>query len=193
MTARTTTVTHPDGTVSKRTSSTRIYEYAIEVGPAPAETTAASKEREADQLTARAENLRDAADTGRITIADRQLGPNCSELITHVARLAYTNLYTWCSADGRTERGHGETLTVVGVREYLATAARDSAAWLEESAAKLRNEAAAIRADGKPVGDYGVLRWSASYANAAKALPSFDYYAKQGYTLRVVPVDGEPR
>jgi hypothetical protein len=47
MSKKTFTVTHPDGTMSKRTSQSREYAYAIVAEPAPPEARAAAHERQA--------------------------------------------------------------------------------------------------------------------------------------------------
>jgi hypothetical protein len=187
---RTTTVTHPDGTVSTRKSETRTYTHAVEVGPAPAEAMAAYLDRQAAKLDAAATALREAAEAARVTIQDRRLGGNARDLITHVAKLAGTDVYTWCSADGRTNSyREGADGAVVDVAPYLRDCARDNAAAREDGAAKNRSEAAAIRAAGVPVGSWDVVRWSSRADLAHAATKEFDHLAAQGRPVRAVAVD----
>jgi hypothetical protein len=186
---RLTTVTHPDGTVSRRTSETRTYTHAVAVGPAPAEAMAAYLDRRATELEAAAAVLREAAATAKVTIRDRGLGGNSRDLITHVAKLAGTEVYTWCSADGRTESHRTETTEVVEVGPYVRESARSGAEWREKEAANLLSRAAEIRAAGAPVGEWGVVRWSSRADLAQAALSTFDHLAAQGSPVQVVPVD----
>jgi hypothetical protein len=186
---RTTTVTHPDGTVSTRKSETRTYTHAVAVGPAPAEAMASYLDRQAADRTADAAKLREAAASARVTIRDRRLGGNTRDLITHVAMLAGTEVHTWCSADGRTESHRDAETQVVEVGQYLRESARSSAEWREQEAAQRVAEAAAIRAAGVPVGGWSVVRWSSRADLAEAALSTFAHLAAQGRPVVVVPVD----
>lgn len=189
MSANLTTVTHADGSVSKRKSKTMTYTHAIEVGPAPAEALAKSNERRATDFDMKAAKLREAASAGKFIIRNRGFSGPVEELVSHEAKLPGTDIYTLCSADGRTESYRDGTKTVVKVGGYLREGAINSAEHYEEQAAKLRAEAVEIREAGKPVGGYGVVRWSSSAMLATKALSSFKHYSDQGYAVRVVPVD----
>jgi hypothetical protein len=189
---RFTTVTHPDGTVSRRGSETMTYTHAVEVGPAPAEAMAAYLERQAAKSTADATALREAAASAKVTIRSRGLGGDPRDLVSHVAKLAGTEVYTWCSPDGRTESHRTETTQVVEVGQYLRESAISSAEAREESAAKLLGQAAEIRAAGVPVDGWGVVRWSTRADLAHKATKEFDHLAAQGRPVRVVPVDAPP-
>lgn len=196
MAARKTTVTHADGTVSKRSSQARTYSHAVEVGPATAEAAAAGKTRAAERYEADAATLNAAADAGKVVITDRHLSYSDGSLHSHQAVLTGTKnakgnhtVYTWCSADGRTRSYRGDEETVEPVADYLVESARQVATRYEQNAAKLRAEAAEILAAGKPYGEYHVVRWSSRPDLAHKALTEFDYLTVQGYPVRVVPVD----
>jgi hypothetical protein len=186
-----TTVTHADGTVSKRSSKTRVYTHAVEISPAPAEKLAANLLRKAQEATARAAQLRKAADEGQVRIAPRGFRIS-NDYISYQATLAGTDryIYTYCSADGRTEDvlNGREIVPVVG---YLVDSARHAVGQHEETAAKLTAQAAEVLADGKPVGEYRIVRWSSSAVLAGKALSEFDAYVAAGCTVRVVPVDAK--
>jgi hypothetical protein len=184
-----TTVTHADGTVSTRTSKTRIYTHAVEVSPAPAAAYAAWLTRRADKSAALADAFRAAATEAKVTVKSRGFRTS-NDLVGYQATLAGTGgyIYTWCSADGRTE-DHRTGGAIVGVVSYLVRSALGMADTYQKAAEKARTQAHTVLMTGTPVGDYGIVRWSSRADLAAKALSEFDHHAAQGSTVRVVPVD----
>lgn len=192
MAARKTTVTHADGTVSTRKSQSRTYTHAVEIAPARAAAYAAWQTAAAAKEEARAAQYRAAAAAGKVVIKSRGFpGTRPESLHDYEATLAGTGgyVYTWCSADGRTQDIVADGKPIVDVRAYLIEHATQYAEGIEQRAAELRAEAAKILAAGTPVGDYGVLRWSSRADLATKALSEFDYAVQRGHTIRVVPVD----
>lgn len=191
----TTTVTHPDGTVSKRTSKTREYTHAIQVSPADPRILAAYMLREADQSDAKAAKLRAAADAGQVVVRSRGFGKeDADNFHSHQAILKGTDrvVFTWCSAAGQTESWPDRwpaPAVIVPVKEYLTESARTSAASFEAAAVRLRAEAADILKAGVPVGSWTVERWSSRWDLADKARSTFAYLAERGHQVRVVAVD----
>lgn len=187
---RKTTVTHADGTVSRRASKTRTYSHAVEVSPAPAEAYAADLDRQARDRRDTAARYRAAADAGHVTIKSRGFG-TINPDVSHQATLSGTDgyIYTWCNADAITHTLPSQGAQPVHVTEDLPRHARDTAANYDTAAEKLEAEAAAVRTAGVPVGRYGVARWSSRADLAAKALAEFEYLTAKGHQLRVVAVD----
>lgn len=195
MAARKTTVTHADGTVSIRKSQSRTYTHAIEEGPAPAAAYAAYLVRQAERSEANAAKLRAAAERGSVVVRSRGFS-SPGQYHDHEAILRGTEsakgnaqIYTWCSADGRTQDVVADGKPIVDVRAYLIEYATRYAEEIERGAVKGRAEAAEVLAAGTPVGTYGILRWSLRADLAVKALSEFDYAVQRGHTVRVVPVD----
>jgi hypothetical protein len=188
MAANTTTVTHADGTVSKRTSKTRSYTHAIEASPAPAADYAAYLVAQAVKHRDTAATLRAAADAPQVSIRHRGLR-TADDLVSHTATLAGTDIYTLSNAAGQTRnlstRGGG----IISAVDYLTTSARENARDYERRAGELDSEAAEVLAKGEPVFGYGVLRWSSRRDLAEKALKEFEHATAMGCTVRVVPVD----
>ena len=82
------TVTHPDGSTSKRTSKTRNYTWAIVCESATPEARAAAYERAAVEQEHRARRFAEAAEAGRTRLRDRRLnfrgeGPNDNYFHSH--------------------------------------------------------------------------------------------------------------
>lgn len=190
-----TTVTHPDGTVSKRTSKTRTYTHAIQVSPADPRILAASMLRQADLNAAQAAKLRAAADAGVVFIKSRGFADSRPDsLHSHQAILKGTNreIFTWCSATGQTDTfpQPWPAPSVVGnVEQSLRADARKQADGLDAGAVSLRADAADILKAGVPVGSWSVERWSSRWDLADKALGTFAYLAERGHQVTVVPVD----
>jgi hypothetical protein len=194
MAGNTTTVTHPDGTVSKRTSKTREYTHAIQVSPADPYILAEHFRREAVKADRMAAKLRDAADVGTITIRSRGFAQDGDSLHSHVATLLGTDreIYTWCSKDGQMNtypEPYPAGAVVVPADQGLRANARRQADAYTASAVKLREQADATLAAGAPVGAWTVERWSSRQDLAMKALGTFAYLTERGHQVRVVPVD----
>jgi hypothetical protein len=185
--SNTTTVTHPDGTISTRTSKSRAYTHAVVVSPAPAIAYAAMLDAVARTLRDKAEAFRAAAEAGHVTVTDRRIGRvGADDMFSHVAKLTGTDLSTWCSADGRTLDGDA----AVPVSSYLKDYAYGMADDADRLAAGREALAAEIRDAGTPVGEWGVLRWSSRADLAAKAAAGeFATFATGGRTVSVVAVD----
>jgi hypothetical protein len=179
---RTTIVVHPDGSTSKRTSKTKTYTWAVVCQTIP-EALAAEKAAQVAGERAQAASAHRAAD----------------------ARQAITEARSWFDGRRRVSAHLVDPLT--GARHYVGAWVTDAAGVvlegehkpsLSEAVAKVRAAALEVerRADeleARPAsrGGYSVVRWSSSYANAAKALRSreFAYWAAQGHVLSVVEVE----
>lgn len=192
---RTTTVTHPDATVSKRTSKTMHYTWAVEVGPADPMMVAAQKEAQATANDEEAATLRAAVAEPRITIRDRGLTAvgtyNPADTYhSHAIALAGTDIDQWSNAKGETEHWINGDKVIMSALESLTRHALSAARSCDKRAEALRIEAAHIRANGIKGDGWTVYRWSTradlagnGAAEAAKA------FAGQGRAIRVVPVD----
>lgn len=77
--ARTTTVTHPDGTVSKRTSKTRTYAYAVVEGPLDPQRYADFLEAGANESEAKADAIEAALADPHFNRRSRGVGPRNTE------------------------------------------------------------------------------------------------------------------
>lgn len=175
----TTTVTHPDNTVSKRNSVSKTYTHAIEV--------ADDNHVEAARLLADAERYEaEAAQYGR-ALAD-------GHVVIRAKRWAFGGRYlTFALID--TETGAelyagAHIVTDEGVIEShrkeadVPTEAADAIRGLTASAARDRAQAAKLAAG--PQISYGVVRWSQTERAAVAALASFN---QAGRVARVVAVD----
>jgi hypothetical protein len=195
MAGNVTTVTHPDGTVSKRTSKTMTYTHAVQVSPADPYILAEYFRREAIKSNENATKLRTAADARQVTVRSRGFGQVApGDLNSHQATLSGTDreIFTWCSADGHT-RSYPEPYpaeaVLVPVEEYLAESARRSADAYVARATALREQADATLAACSPVGSWSVERWSTRQDLAHKAVATFRYLVERGHRVTVVPVD----
>lgn len=187
---RKTSVTHADGTVSKRASKTRTYSHAVEVTPAPAASYAAYLTQLAAEATAKAASLRAAAEAASVAITSRGWSTG-DPYYSHQATLRGTNrqVYTWCSADGQRVDVLADGKPVVSAKDSLVADALSGAQRAEQDAERFTARAAAVLAAGEPVGEYKVVRWSSRADLAVKALSEFERYTDWGHTVRVVPVD----
>lgn len=198
--ARTTIVTHPDGTISKRTSKSRTYSHAVEVSPADPKILADYLTLEARNANAHAAKLDEAAESATCTRKARGWSnpdtdydgkPSYSGF---VARLGNTEVTWYCNSQNMAQVLAGddsdETWAIVPVDGYLREQARAQAKGERERADDLRELAKAIRAGGEVPARYGnaygVLRWSSRADLAAKGLTEFEGLARYGCTLRVV-------
>jgi hypothetical protein len=199
--ARTTTVTHPDGTVSKRTSQNRVYTYAVEIGPAEPAKVASDLDEKAYALDRKADRIDAALTDPRVKIASRGFrsaaDPDLGYQGVHVyhnfqGTLVGTDTYTWCDSAGMTQHGFPEQVTEP-VLDYLIRAATKDAAYCRDLAAKWRADADALHSgDLTPLSEnqrtWGVGRWSSRYDLARKAADGseFDWARRDGSTIRVV-------
>jgi hypothetical protein len=191
-TKRTTTVTHPDGTISTRTSKTRTYSHAVVITPTTPTDYAFHLTVQAVTESVTANRFRLAAATPSVTIRDRGLRlAGANELCSHRATLEGTDgrIYTYCSADGRTVDTSPDVTPVVALTAYLIAYARRAADDHDEADERLRASAAEVLAAGTPGGRFRVLRWSSSAALATKALKEFEYFRDRGHGVHVVEVD----
>jgi len=190
MSARKTTVTHEDGTISARSSKTMTYTHAVEIGPAVPELYAAGlRERADDQETKAAQLGAVLAKGPRVILRFRGAWVTRRE-VSHEATLAGTSLSTWADADGMTTVGYPD-VQVMPALDYLVDSARSSAADYRDRAAQLRAEADAIlSADAVPGDGWRVWRWSTRADLAVKALGEARRgYSGAGRVIRVVAVD----
>lgn len=160
---RTTTVTHPDGTLSTRTSKTMAYSHAVE-SKLDMRALAATKREEAEAERAELGRFVEAVKGGRVLTE------------------ASGSVYVVGEGGWRVWIGHHTEADPLdrkaGVRWVLARH--------KERAAKL--DAEAEQAETGPAYTYGVYRWSNSEALAAKGLREFDGKVRHT-TFRVVAVD----
>ncbi len=199
---RTTTVTHPDGTTSKRTSKSRTYSHAIEVGPVDPATVAARFEEFAVEADAKAAKVEEALRFPDVVLRSRgfqraQRGVDegyDGKPVFHnfVAALKGTDgeIYTWANSRGVVQHGYPEVVEEPALT-YLVRSAEGQAARHREAAEGYRTKAAALRSgDLSPltVSDrsWGIVRWSSSRTLATKALGSFDHFRASGCVVRVV-------
>ena len=233
-----TTVTHPDGTVSKRTSARAIYTHAVVVGPKDPAKAVAFAEAQAAEYDRKAEVIETAVAAGQTKIINRGLRRGADPDQDFEGKPSYHGFEIYllsgkgsvesqrCNSKGITEtlgsydendqyvsnprtevrtRADGTTYTTTSVilrdaREVLLEDAARRARGYRKTAQAYREEAAAygtggevVLADafnrGKTRSDYSVVRWSSREDLATKALTEFDYLARQGHSITVVPVD----
>ena len=219
MTKNITTVTHPDGVVSKRTSERATYTYAVVIEPGSPQAIAAGHRANARQALATAESLRAAAATGKVTRRDRRFRSTDPDTF-------HAFDYNLAGTKVRGQKGHayysisvrgnsagtsvtfpeylhssiqvipgtetveyGSNMGQVNAGQFAIGTALQRAEALEEAAAK--SEQAAVAAEqGEGLGGYGVLRWSSRRDLAEKAASGeFSGLAASGRKVRVVPVD----
>ena len=189
MPARKFTVTHPDGTVSTRTSKTRIYTHAVEAYRS-LEAAREALEAEAAAARKRAEAYRWAAKRGTVTRKWRGFDP--SSPVAHELQLDVPGEHplTWyCDSENRPSvAGLDDWAQGLGGVEFMREYARHRAADVEEQAGNLEQRAAELtKGEG-----YSVLRWSQRRDLAERAVwTDLAYFARTGYQLRVVEVDHE--
>lgn len=207
------TVTHSDGTVSTR-SSARSYVFAIVSVPAEDAARREAFNRQANDLEAKAARFDAAADRGKVVVRSRGLSIDPAEFHAFDASLLgtenRTGRVTYCEINDRannenltetwrqfvpegveiareTKEDHsGERRVAVAIEPYLIGKARARAAELRKTAAELR-----VEGESSDTGGFEVLRWTSRRDLAEKALSEFDYVAKVGRTLKVVPVDSK--
>jgi hypothetical protein len=204
------TVTHPDGTVSTRTSA-RAYTHVIVSVPATPEARKAALNRQADRREAHAAVLEAAADAG--VVKGHYRGMDIDQTKFHAydfhlegtlvesGRTRYYEISERANNEGlhetwprfigdipvvrETEEDHsGEKRVAVKVKDFVIHQARQTAARLREEATQLR-----IDAEKPDPRGYEALRWSSRADLAQKALSEFEYEYSVGRTLTVVPVD----
>lgn len=233
-----TTVTHPDGTVSKRTSARAIYTHAVVVGPKDPAKATAFAEAQAAEYDRKAEVIEAAVAAGETKIVNRGLRRGADPDQDFEGKPSYHGFEIYlmsgkgsvesqrCNSKGITEtlgsydendqytsnpstevrtRADGTTYTTTAVilrdaREVLLEDASRRARGYRRIAQEFRAEAAAYRTGGEVVlanrsnrgrtlSDYSVVRWSSRADLATKSLTEFEYLARQGHSLTVVPVD----
>lgn len=171
MAKQTTTVTHPDGRVSKRTSETRVYTHAVVI-------TRTRESLVADAL----------ADAEREVSASAKYGAALGGAVTEESKpwsggLTWTTLYVggeWAGAHPSDKPRPSDDELQEHIRRQ-----RDG---LRQRADDLLAKAA--QAQSGPAAAYGVLRWSGSEANALKAARGeYASLVRDGVTIDVVPVD----
>lgn len=182
--ARTTTVTHPDGTVSKRTSKSRAYTHAVVHVETRAHRVAdarADLARAQEQVTKYAAMLAD----GVVANGERDLRPagaflGSRQFLTMAGQYASSYFFD-DSIPGKTEAEQrpSDEAVIAGVQE-----------WHDKAVAYVaRAEAAVAKAEASPEVTYGVVRWSSRADLAVKAVAEFERLAVHGSRLDVVEVD----
>lgn len=166
--ARTTIVRHPDGTVSKRTSKSRVYSHAVVIEKT-AEARAVEQEHAAAIDDAHVARYETAA-TGAIT-EDRRPAWAGGESVSLYVGGVYAGYYN----TAREERPSDEVLRKV-VEDYAANA--------RKRAATYRARAAQERAGTT---SFSVLRWSSREDLARKAAEGeFARMVREGVKVYVV-------
>jgi hypothetical protein len=199
MSKRITTVTHPDGTTSTRSSASATYTHAVVVGPLIPEVAAAYQTARAARLRESADILDAAADAGRVTIRDRRIGGNYGPDWAHAAEAYLMGSKTpanggylmnvRCTLDGRTTDYDAADRALVPVVPVVIASARDEAVRLRVVADEC-DERAARYAAGLDLGGYGVARWSSRRDLAVKAVAGeFAGRVAAGHAVTVVEVD----
>lgn len=165
--ARKTIVTHPDGTVSTRTSRSAIYTYAVEQIK-DMRAYAAGERAEGAKVRAERERFIAAVRAGKITKeAPNKMGR------THYNLMGEGDESWWLGSEAE-----GEPLDrKEAVRRVLGDLAARADGYHKR----------ADDAEAGPKFTYGVLRWSANYDNASRALSTFSDW--RHITVRVVPAE----
>lgn len=200
----TTTVTHPDGTRSTRTSQRATYTHAVQVGPSDPERVATLHEEAATAKRAEADRIDAALVDPKVTVTDRGFrrapgeGPDDGRSGQHVyhnyqARLVGTDHTVWCDSYGMTQHGYPEVVTepvndtLYRIASNWARILRDGARFDDAKARRLRaGDVDVLTAEDR---SYRVVRWSSRRELAEKALSTFAHYAERGSSVRVVAVD----
>lgn len=176
MARKITTVTHPDGTVSRRTSERADYQFAVVVTEA-AETLALEEDARADLCRAEAEALQAALADGTVTTTTRPWSGGGAYVDVSIGG-AWAAGGVDCPAEGKAAPTEAEALAKLAEQ---ITSRLANAAWHDE-------RAAAHRA-GAPT-RYRVVRWSARAANAYQAARGeFGTLNRPGCSVDVVGVD----
>jgi hypothetical protein len=168
--ARKFTVTHTDGTVSRRSSARAEYAFAVEVKTDERDHAAHLRARAAEVSARQAEVL--VAAQGDIT-EERKPWPFGGEYVTLKVGGEFATAYP-------TERDERPS------DEAIRAALLDQAAQMTKNIDGLR--AQADRLDAGPEFTYGVYRWSRTEALAAKGAKEVTWLTGRS-SVRVVPVD----
>ncbi|WBQ03829.1 hypothetical protein [Kribbella sp. CA-293567] len=175
----TTTVTHPDGTVSKRNSVSKVYTHAIEVAD-DNHMEAAELARLAERREAEAEQYSRALAEGHVVIRAERWAFGGRRLKFALIDTA-TDAELYAGAHIVTDEG---VLATNSKEADVPSSAAHTIESLTADAARLRKQAAKLAAG--PQTSYGVVRWSQTERSAVAALASFN---RAGRVARVVPVD----
>jgi len=184
MAAKTTfTITHPDGTVSTRTTA---HNYGWAVVASPADPTVFAKALHVSITAQQTEIAKIEAALASMDIGIVDRGLDLNPAISHkVALRGYPNVHSWSDAKGRVTRFDG---TVLSARKALEADATEAIAQCHRHIAHLETKIAA--GPQGELAEYRVYRWSSKQNLAQKAADKeFAYVASQyGCTVTVVPV-----
>jgi hypothetical protein len=174
--ARTTTVTHPDGTVSTRSSASATYTHAVEQREDVWATAKLHRNVAADKREEKTRFIA-AVRAGRIAVRKD------SKHFDSVYLLGEGREEWWLGSNDYAMPSIGREASTLdrktAIREWLANA--DSlAATFDRHADK---------AEAGSQYSYGVVRWSMSHENATKGLREFEGRNLPTSTFRVVAVD----
>lgn len=169
------TVTHPDGTVSKRSSQSREYTHAV--------VEAVTRQYFVDLAQSRVDDLRKF-------IAQHEEALKADYVAKETARWAFggtrTSAYlggqyvtAWNDKEGETP----QDLSLEDAREIIQERIRETRVRLAQALARVEQEKA------RPDLSYGVVRWSSSEALAIKAANGEFAPRYSGITVTVKPVD----
>jgi hypothetical protein len=180
--SRTTTVTHPDGTVSKRKSANALYAFAVEV-TTDQRKVAANQRQEAEEARLNAARARAAADLGKIVEETRPWMRDMTRLTYYLMAPGGEKVYAGAAtvyADGtihRDTKNNGEEGD--SPVEYVRNSAE------RYDAMAVHYDEMAVALDAGPALAYGVVRWSRTQVLAEKGANEFRHYAQ----VRIVAVD----
>ncbi|MFY1688148.1 hypothetical protein [Plantactinospora sp. WMMB782] len=193
---RTTYVTHPDGTRSKRTSATMTYTHAVQVGPGDPARYVQHLAHLSEKARKTAERISRALENPRLSLRDRRLGRSLSDgtdYFSHAATLAGTDIYTWASSAGEVRHGYPEE-QITPALAYLVEVARKQVE-TELGRAKAWDEEAKAVSEGKRelpeyLRGWGVASWHSRRDLAEKAANA-RVASPYGERVRAVEVETE--
>lgn len=174
---RKTTVTHPDGTQSTRSSAKNVYTHAVEQRE-DMWAYARVQHAEARRMRERKARFIEAVRGGKIAREQSGRNPRWTSFIVSVVHPDGEKFYLGADYEGEPAEA-GSVDRKDSVRRKLTDFDSRIAA----------HERDALKAESGPQYRYGVVRWSMSAENAAKGLREFETRAggAQTHTYRVVP------
>lgn len=175
MAAKKFTVTHPDGTVSKRSSQSREYTHAV-VEAVQRQYFVDQAQERVDDLRKHIANLQEALKADHL---DKSTTPWAFGGTRTSAYLGGQYVTAWNDAEGEP----AQDLSLEDAREIFETRIKETRVRLAQALARVEQEKA------RPEISYGAVRWSSSEALALKAANG-EFAPRSRYiTVTVKPVD----